>query len=157
MIAIVLAAALAQAASAAPSNWAVSDQKSELDGASTYLAYVGAKQSIAVTSGREKTPTLDVICDREGFRVFFNWHDKVDEDAVVTWKLDDGPVTRTRFDGLKTTAALFGNEGLGWLKRLAGGRRLVARVPDAHAGQEASFDLTGIDAVIATVSSRNCG
>jgi hypothetical protein len=142
--------------------WNVSDKVSALDGSRDFEANIKADGPVANIIGNNERPSLGISCNHQGLFIVLSWPDFIDKDfddhsIDLMWKIDDGPVERTRWDAVDQALLKVGNDGLTWAKKWSAGKSLVVRVPDKHGGQEATFQLAGLDQVVEQVSRMKCG
>jgi type VI secretion system VasI family protein len=124
---------------------------------------VGSSTEISSQLGiNNVTPTLFARCSDSKTNVFVNWDrfitsGGVDNEQQVSYRIDDKKVVRT--DWLMSTdfEATFSNNAVALLKALKGGKQLrVSTIPYGDNEVQASFDITGIDVVVADIAKR-CG
>lgn len=168
LLACVLALTLVGPASAAMpapklvGRWLVNDQTSDIDGSPDFNAFATADDPILRVRGRPDRPLLGLACDRRGVEFEVLWPDTVqfverDLPVVMLWKLDDAPAKRASWPGVPHALILRGPSALAWARKWSLGKTLKISVPDAHGGQEATFQLDGMDQLVARVSQLNCG
>lgn len=161
---ITLALALiSTTANAAPGGWRIESKTSALDNSTDYEASIQSDEQLTNILGQPERATLAVVCSRSGFDLQLLWPDFVQKDDIqdlnvtVSWKLDAGGVQRGDWIAITKAVGQLGDRGLSTLKIWSSGAKLVVRVPDQHGGQDATFELAGIDQVYAHVSQTNCG
>ncbi len=130
-------------------------------GSGGFEAHVSAAAAVKVAGGAEAKPQLAVSCQGKGLFVTVSWPDaiplNVNQHFVsVSWTLD-GKSGGAAMIATSGSVALAGSEAKEWLREMAGASRLEVHVPDAHGGQSASFDLTGVQAVQAALARSACG
>ncbi len=151
------ALAVAVLALAAPAlAW---EGRSSSDGG--FQASVPASAAIKVAGGADAKPVLAVSCQGRSVMVTLAWPDaiplKTNQHFVgVDWSLD-GKARSSAMIASSGSASLGGSEAKEWLREMAGAGRLEVRVPDAHGGQTASFDLAGAKEVQAGLAKSSCG
>jgi len=142
--------------------WQVRDKVSALDGSPDFQANLESDETVTDLLDQPKKAALGLVCDHNGFHFVVVWPDFIDKDinqstVVLTWKIDDGTVQRTDWPATTQGLVQAGTTGLDWAREWSAGKTLIVRVPDKHGGQEATFQLTGLDQVVARVSQMNCG
>ncbi|WP_157223730.1 hypothetical protein [Caulobacter sp. AP07] len=142
-------------------KWRYTETASALDGAKSRIATLTAETQVANILGRMEAPTLGLTCDKNGLGVVMSWPDFVGEAGFLTlpvkWKIDDGKVYKTGWFPGTTSVTLMGPGAQGWIRQVKDAKTLVVAVPDRHGGQEATFDLTGIEAIGPRFSEVSCG
>ena len=126
-----------------------------------FEAKVSAAAAVKGADGAEAKPQLTVSCEGKGLFVTVSWPDTVPLNAnqhfaSVSWSLD-GKAGGAAMIASSGSVSLAGSEAKEWLREMAGAARLEVRVPDAHGGQSASFDLAGVQAVQAGLAGTPCG
>jgi hypothetical protein len=160
-----IAGALAVAAAPAATNlgaWQVTDNVSALDGSHDFHADLISDSTVTNIIDRDDHPILGLSCTHQGLFLTFVWPDFIDKDydqssVDLTWKVDDGPVQHSSWSAVSQGLVAMGPNGLAWARKWSTAKTLVVRVPDKHGGQEATFQLTGLDQVVTQVSQMNCG
>ncbi|HUO11236.1 MAG TPA: hypothetical protein VMU37_00625 [Caulobacteraceae bacterium] len=156
-------ALVATPALADPGAWQIRDQTSPLDGSHQYEAVVQSDEQLTNILGQPERAALGVVCGRQGFELSVLWPDFVQKEDVedlnvtVIWKADDGPLQRGAWIASTKGVGQLGNLGLGTLRAWSGAHKIVVRVPDQHGGQDATFQVAGIDQIFAHVSQTGCG
>jgi hypothetical protein len=161
VFALTLALSGGGAARAEPGAWEVTATASSLDGQRSYTALLKSDEEVANVIGREEHATLAFSCGKNGFFATLDWPDFIDEtpedyNIAFRWKLDDGPVQKSRWFGGQTSLTAMGNKGMSWLKTISGGKTLVVQVPDRHGGQEVTFQIAGVADIYAQLAARSC-
>ena len=150
-------------ASADPGAWRVESKTSALDNSTDYAASVSSDEALVNILGRPEHAELGVICGRQGFDLSIQWPDFVQKDDVedlnvsVAWKIDDGAVQHSAWIATTKAVGQLGNKGLSTLKVWSAAHKIIVRVPDQHGGQDATFEVDGIDQIFAHVSQTGCG
>ncbi|MGL4962899.1 MAG: type VI secretion system-associated protein TagO [Inquilinus sp.] len=128
---------------------------------STWGAF--ADETISDSTGLKSVkPSLVARCDDNETDVFVNWNRYVttggiDNDQTVTYRIDDKRAIRSDWSMSTDFEATFSRNAIPLLRNMKGAKRIqFATIPYGDGEVRASFDITGIDAVIADVSKR-CG
>jgi hypothetical protein len=126
-----------------------------------FSATLTATQPVKGLGGKPAKPALSVSCGPGGLYATVSWPDPVavkpDQHFVaVAWALD-GSTHSASMLATPGSVGLAGSEAKEWVREFAGAKQLMVRVPDAHGGQSASFDLTGAGAVQAGIATSACG
>ncbi len=150
---LVLAAAIAVAAPAFA--WEVSGGQG-----AGFGARVAAAEAIKGPGGATAKPVLSVSCGPGGLYATVSWPDPIplkpnQHFVAVAWSLD-GASHSSSMLASSGSVGLAGSEAKEWLREFAAAKRLQIRVPDAHGGQSASFDLAGAAGVQAGISKSSC-
>ena len=135
------------------------DSRSSSDGG--FEARQTASAVVKVTGGADAKPVLAVSCEGKGLFVTLSWPDTIllkpnQHFAGVAWSLD-GKAGSASMIASSGSVSLAGSEAKEWLREMAAAARLEVRVPDAHGGQTASFDLAGAKDVQAGLAKSHCG
>ncbi len=120
-----------------------------------------ANAAVKVAGGADAKPVLAVSCESNGLFVTLSWPDAIllkpnQHFAGVAWSLD-GKVRSSSMIASSGSVSLAGSEAKEWLREMAAAGRLEVRVPDAHGGQSASFDLAGAKDVQSGLARSRCG
>ena len=126
-----------------------------------FEARQSAAAAVKATGGADAKPVLAVSCEGKGLFVTLSWPDAIplkpnQHFAGVAWSLD-GKVRSSSMIASSGSVSLAGSEAKEWLREMAAAVRLEVRVPDAHGGQTASFDLSGAKEVQAGLARSTCG
>jgi type VI secretion system VasI family protein len=124
---------------------------------------VFADDTISDSTGLKSVkPSFVARCNDNDTDVFVNWNRYVttggiDNDQTVTYRIDDKRAVRSDWSMSTDFEATFSRSSISLLRSMKGAKRIqVATIPYGDGEVRASFDITGIDAVIADVSKR-CG
>jgi hypothetical protein len=152
--ALVLAAAMAAAAPAFA--WEVSGGQG-----AGFGARVSSSEAVKGADGKPAKPVLSVSCGPGGLYATIAWPDAIplkpnQHFVAVAWSLD-GASRSSSMLASSGSVGLAGSEAKEWLREFAAAKRLQVRVPDAHGGQSASFDLAGAKAVQDGIARSACG
>ena len=144
-------------------SWTVIDAApSPLDGSPNFTAQINADNAVMATRGQPKKPILAFFCDHDGFSLNIKWPANINisrgqVSETLLWKVDDGRLTRSEL-GFDRTALIQEGRPANVLAHLwAGGKLLVVRVPDNFGGQDATFQLDGLDLIMAHIDQTGCG
>ena len=148
-------------------NWQISEQSSPLTGARSVSAVTQSSNEIANSIGYADRASLVIRCGEGGLAIYVNWTEVVNRDGenfagspktIANWRIDDGKI-ETNFWDISTTGTAAGEfrhkNALKLISSLVGARKLAVRL-SGRMMQDAGFDLTGVDGVIAKVTSA-CG
>lgn len=151
MFITLIAAALIQ--SAAPGAWLVDDETSALDGKRSVMIGVESETPLLNAINRPEKAMLSISCidGKRGVTIIWPTYLGNDE-AYVDWKIGDGEIRSEPFyvRGTKV-ATITGRSADRFLGEMGAEGRAVLRVNAYRNVQEATFDLTGAGAQLATV------
>lgn len=151
MFITLIAAALIQ--SAAPGAWLVDDDTSALDGKRSVMIGVESETPLLNAINRPEKAMLSISCidGKRGVTIIWPTYLGNDE-AYVDWKIGDGEIRSEPFyvRGTKV-ATITGRSADRFLGEMGTEGRAVLRVNAYRNVQEATFDLTGAGAQLATV------
>lgn len=140
-------------------RWLVEVDTSALDGAKEATARLMALNDVRNMIGNPQRPAVQFGCRRGIIYTMIIWPEWVDDGSHfrdLRWRLDDGPVQTTTMHVEGQAIGLGRQQAIDWIQTLASARRLIVEVPDRRAGQEATFDLTGIKAVAPLFAAGTC-
>lgn len=147
-----------------PGAWLVDDKVSALDGTHDYTATVASDDKVGNIIDTTEKAHLAILCGRDSFALMIDWPDFIDRgydgsqlNVSVKLKLDDGPIQTTSWSAGEQAVMQLGDKGEAWVRKLSAGKVLVVRVPDKHGGQEATFQISGLDRIIANIDQTVCG
>lgn len=135
------------------SAWNIDDTTSALDGKRSFIAGVSSTNTVLNQAGRPQNAMLGMACSNGRRSVALAWPTYLGRDEVeVTWKVGDGLIRTDRFGVIGSTSAnLSGRAGDRFIAAMAAEGTAVIRVRAYQDVQEASFDLTGAAAPLATL------
>lgn len=150
MIALLAVAAILQT----PGAWVVTEERSRLTGAASYLAGVESSEPILNTIGRPQKAMVSVTCIGGERRVGIIWPTYMGRDGVdMSWKFDEGPIRSRVVNVLEggRHAIIDGRMGDEFMDQIAASGELVVAVSAYRDRQEAVFALAGGAEVVASV------
>lgn len=114
------------------------------------------------TRGRPQKPIFALFCDHDGLALNFQWPANIDisrrqSTETLLWKGDDGRLSRSETGFNKTVLIQVGRPANVLIHLWAAGKALAIRVPDHYGGQDATFQLAGLDLVMAHIDQTGCG
>lgn len=138
-----------------PGQWATETMAGQ-DGGTSRLAMVASYDEVPGASAR---PALAVRCDGGTTDVYVTWFLALGESVSVATRVDDGPSRPGPWSvSIDQQSTFFDGDSSALLAELRGGERLVTDV--SLPGQRtlaASFDLTGLDGVLAAMPGGCAG
>lgn len=142
--------------------WSVVDAPpSPLDGTPNFTAQVNADNTVLSARGNPQKPILAFFCDHDGLTMNILWPANIDisrhqVSETLIWKLDQDRLSETQV-GFNKFALIGTGRGVDKLIHLwALGKVLAVRVPDRFGGQDATFQLDGLDLVVAHLEKIGC-
>lgn len=135
------------------SPWHIDDTTSALDGRRSFIAGIESSSTLLNQAGRPQKAMLGVACSNGRKSIALSWPTYLGSDEVeVSWKVGDGQVRTDRFGVMGTTSAnLSGRAADRFIEAMASEGTAVVRVRAYRNEQEATFDLTGATAPLATL------
>lgn len=158
MSALALCLAMPATAQTPAGRWKWSEDTAALTGAKSITATITSKDMIGNMLGYPERAVLAIHCGEGRINVHVIWSQVLKEGTtnmfgqpktLVFWRVDDEKI-RGSFWDLTTTRTAAGefkqSNAIKLLSRIAKGKELAVRMTGRET-QDASFDLTGIDAV----------
>lgn len=158
--------ALGSAAWAEPATWTFKDlgeaKSGEPNGPHFFVAQTPSTGMLVNVKGKPEAAQLAIRCDQKGFFITILWPTYVNADTynaqviAVDYKLDNSKPRTIKLHRVDQAAIALGRDGYRLLKELDKAHTLSVHLPDFNGGQDATFDIEGIDKIYDRVTAFGC-
>jgi hypothetical protein len=166
MLRIAFAAALLLIATPAladvPPTWVYKELGAAPDGSKYFVAQIRSTADLAGAFGKPEKASFQVRCDAKGLFVTLFWPDFLTAETYdgdhsdIVWRVDGGKPRTVKMKHTDQAALALGRDGFRLLRQIAGAKTLTVDADDRHGGQEAVFQVEGLQGLYDRVKAQGC-